>query len=152
VLVDACRRATVFATLLLGTLLLQAGCGGEDDDTHAVGATGGAVVNDGAGTTGGVTPTSGRTGGTLPAGGGGSGGTLTTGASGSAGDLATGGAGTGAVSTGGNPGRTSAEIVRDMGLGWNLGNTLDSVSSNVNDDVDETFWGTHQPHRSCSSP
>ena len=44
----------------------------------------------------------------------------------------------------------STEIVKDMGLGWNLGNTLDVCNADRNGDggvdessekVDETLWG-----------
>ena len=35
----------------------------------------------------------------------------------------------------------TVELVRDMGPGWNLGNSFDSCSSRASDEVDETFWG-----------
>ena len=44
--------------------------------------------------------------------------------------------------TDGDPGNVpSADFVRDMAPGWNLGNSLDVTSSNPDDTPPETFWG-----------
>ena len=43
---------------------------------------------------------------------------------------------------------TAIEIVNNMGMGWNLGNTFDSYDINYNfKDIDETitFWGNKVP-------
>jgi endoglucanase len=37
--------------------------------------------------------------------------------------------------------RTAVDIVRDMGQGWNLGNTLDAFGNAANPLADETYWG-----------
>jgi endoglucanase len=37
--------------------------------------------------------------------------------------------------------RSSAMIVREMGQGWNLGNTLDATGNTANPLADETYWG-----------
>ena len=37
---------------------------------------------------------------------------------------------------------TATEAVRNMGVGWNLGNTLDAHNNGVQQGVDsETYWG-----------
>ena len=39
-------------------------------------------------------------------------------------------------------GKTSVEIVSQMGMGWNLGNTFDATGGNTNDIYSqETSWG-----------
>ncbi len=37
--------------------------------------------------------------------------------------------------------RSAADIVKEMGQGWNLGNTLDANGNTANPLADETFWG-----------
>jgi endoglucanase len=37
--------------------------------------------------------------------------------------------------------RTAIDIVKDMGQGWNLGNTLDAFGNTANPLADETYWG-----------
>lgn len=37
--------------------------------------------------------------------------------------------------------RTAVDIVKDMGQGWNLGNTLDAFGNTANPLADETYWG-----------
>ncbi len=38
---------------------------------------------------------------------------------------------------------TAADAVKNMGLGWNLGNTLDANSGNVKDVNSNNYWGQH---------
>jgi endoglucanase len=43
--------------------------------------------------------------------------------------------------------RTAADIVADMGHGWNLGNTLDAVGNTASPLSDETHWGNPRTSR-----
>ena len=48
---------------------------------------------------------------------------------------------TSTVSTGTMRNLSSAQLVKEMRLGWNLGNTLDSTSDSASIIPDETYWG-----------
>jgi endoglucanase len=115
--------ASILAACILGIL---GGCSDTGKSGANVAGAGGALHTGGSTSTGATSNGGATTGGSGGATSGGSGGAATGGAGG-----VTGGAG----------GITSAELVRDMGLGWNLGNSLDAVSSDPTDVVDETFWG-----------
>jgi endoglucanase len=102
--------------------------------------TGGAG-NTGGGTTGGVRTGGASNTGGAPTGGKATGGKATGGTA--TGGTATGGKATGGAATGGATNGcgtvmrdiTSMALVKDMGIGWNLGNTLDAIGS-------ETMWGS----------
>jgi endoglucanase len=148
----------------------QAGSGGSTSASGGVMASGGqssagaggTVSTGGARSSGGVTSSGGApaggaaTGGTqaasgAPATGGSSGGTVSSGGSSLAGSGGAAGSGAptgGSVATGGKAagGAGSAECdatsaVATMKLGWNLGNSLDSVDASKSDATVETAWG-----------
>lgn len=47
----------------------------------------------------------------------------------------------GAMSTYGQTNETATEAVKNMGVGWNLGNTLDANGAKVADPADNNYWG-----------
>jgi endoglucanase len=110
----------VWVTLAVGFLMVAC-----DPEQPAQPGTGGTTS-----ATGGTTSTTGGLGT-----GGATGGTASMTGGSSTGGAATGGTATGGGSSGGGMRDiTSVELVKDMGIGWNLGNTLDALGG-------ETAWG-----------